>query len=144
MTTLAFAGVCAGIVALASAITAAIVGDCKIEKKWQKQLIAFAITELLCFGAYWIKWLPAYGEPWWLVLLGEGLLLSLASMGLYSIDVIAKIWELLFHEPMTKIVKIEEDIPTGNRPVDKVMKFQNELAPFIKNEGDKITIKVVK
>lgn len=133
-----------GIIALASAITAAIIGAAKIEKKWLKHLIAFLFTIGLSFAAYFIKWLPALGEPWWAFILLEGGLLSLASMGLYTFDEVKKLWEIIFHQPMTKVVTLQNAIPTNNSAHAVGMSFQNEIAPYVYQEDGVNKLDVIK
>lgn len=42
-----------------------------------------------------------------------------------------------------RIVTLVEGLPKGNRPVDKGMKFVNEIAPYIKEKDGKIFLKII-
>lgn len=43
-----------------------------------------------------------------------------------------------------RIITLTEELPKGDRPVDRALKLANEIAPYIKEKDGKITIKIVK
>ena len=144
MTTFSFWAVFAAIVAIASALTGAVSGWFKIEKSWVKVLLSWIFSIGLAFAAWGLKFLPAIGTPEWAFVLLHGFCAGLVSNRFYDIDWVKRLYKVIFGEDYPEYVTLEETPSANGSRLTNVMKFQNELADYIKVEDDKITLTVKK
>lgn len=144
MITLTYWAVFAAIVAIASAVSAAIIGGLKIKKSWAEYLISWVSAIALAFVAYGLKFLPALGEPWWAFVLLQGFVMGLVSNKFYDIEWVKKLYKLIFGEDYEITIVLEEEAGTSTSPLSQVMKFQKTLAKYIKVEDGKVKLTVKK
>jgi len=87
----------AAIVAVVSAVAAALIKLFKVKAGWLKQVISWLVAIGLTFAAWAIGMLPSLGEPAWFYVLIQGVCVGLVSNGFYDIPAIRKFYEWLFH-----------------------------------------------
>ena len=68
----------------------------KTDKKWVNHLISWVLSILATYVAYAIGYMPAIGEPWWLWILIEGIGVGVLANGIYTIEVIKKVYDFIF------------------------------------------------
>ena len=68
----------------------------KSEKKWVNRLITIILGILATYVAWIIGYIPAFGNPEWLTVLVEGIVVSLVSMGLYSDKNLKAFYDFIF------------------------------------------------
>ena len=68
----------------------------KSDKKWVNRLITIILGILATYVAWIIGYIPAFGNPEWLTVLVEGIVVSLVSMGLYSDKNLKAFYDFIF------------------------------------------------
>lgn len=68
----------------------------KSEKKWVNRLITIILGILATYVAWIIGYIPAFGNPEWLTVLVEGIVVSLVSIGLYSDKNLKAFYDFIF------------------------------------------------
>ena len=129
------------IVVVASALSAAIIGKCKVAKGWAKQLISWLVAVALTYLAWWIDILPAIKEPGWLFILIQGICVGLVSNGLVDTELIKKLYAVIFGVLHDKIVTIEQEGSIEDKGI--AMKFQNEIKDYLYEKDGKVCIDLV-
>lgn len=56
----------------------------KTDKKWVNRLITLVLGIVTTYVAYAIGYIPAFGEPVWLTIFVEGIVVALVSMGFFT------------------------------------------------------------
>ena len=68
----------------------------KTEKKWVNKLVTFILAILTTYVAWIIGYIPAFGNPEWLTVLVEGIVVFLVSIGLYSDQNLKTFYDFIF------------------------------------------------
>ena len=68
----------------------------KTEKKWVNKLVTFILAILTTYVAWIIGYIPAFGNPAWLTILVEGIVVGLVSIGLYSDKNLKAFYDFIF------------------------------------------------
>ena len=68
----------------------------KTEKKWVNKLVTFILAILTTYVAWIIGYIPAFGNPEWLTILVEGIVVGLVSIGLYSDKNLKAFYDFIF------------------------------------------------
>lgn len=68
----------------------------KIETKWLNHLISWVISIAATYVAWIIGYIPAVTQPEWLWILIEGIGVGLIANGVYTIDVVKKVYDFIF------------------------------------------------
>jgi len=140
MISLSFWGIFAAIATVSSAVSAAVLGACKITKSWLQQLIAWVIAIALSFAAWGLHLFPAITSPEWLAILVQGFFVGLVSNGVYDIEAVKKLFALLFGENVPEDTKDTEDeiwraveisVPEGKSEQSNVNKMQGYIRDYM-------------
>lgn len=68
----------------------------KTDKKWVNKLITFVLAIITTYVAWIIGYIPAFGNPEWLTVLVEGIVVALVSIGLYSDKNLKAFYDFIF------------------------------------------------
>ena len=144
MLTFSYWAVFAAIVAIASALSGAVIGKFKVHESWAKYLISWMFAIAVTFAAWGLKFIPALGTPAWAFVLLQGFCAGLVSNKFYDIEWVKKLYKLIFGEDYPEYITLEETASSNTAPLANVMKFQKVLSEFIKVEDGKVYLTVKK